>query len=148
MRWLSDLKQKLKEVPAKYLITEGAIGAGERVVGQLPNDLLRLWGYQLQVADEIRAILERHTRAHLTGATTEKSYRELRDDFEWAVRQHLAILQIFWVSVRSEFDLYAGGVGIRAHGTVVAIEKPTAQELDGEALRALLEQIDCGGKPN
>ncbi len=148
MRWLSELPRKMKEVPAKYLILDGTINPGERVIGRLPDDLLRLWGLHLQMAEEISDSLQRHMLSHMQNRGTEKECLSFHTTIEWAVRQYEAVARLFWVAVRSEFDVLDGSLGVRAHGDVVTYDEPSDQELDEETMRAMLEQMQCGGKPN
>ena len=148
MRWLDELRRKMKEVPAKYLIHDRAVNTGERVIGKLPEDLLRLWGLHLQMADEILDSMKRHMLCHLENSTDEKECLQFHKNFAWVVEQHAAIVKFFWVAVRSEFDILGDNVGIRAHGKVVVYNDPSDENLDDETLRAVLRQMQCSGRPN
>lgn len=148
MRWLSELHEKLEKVPAKYLILDGTINPGERVIGTLPEDLLRLYGLHLQMMEETQNALEEHLRSHFADRVTEAGCKKFHETLAWRVQQTQTVERLFWTAARMEFNVPGGHIGIRAHGTVVTYEHSPDDELTDAELAVMLEQMKCGGKPN
>lgn len=136
MRWLSELQQKMDAVPAKYLILDGTIEPGERVVGRLPEDLLRLWGLHLQMTDELDDFVQVHGATHSGNPCSPSSCKKFFADLSWRIEQHRFLLGLFWMAVHHEFDLLTANIGIRAHGDVVTWKDASVQEKLDEVMIA------------
>ncbi len=144
MRLLADIQKKMAEVPAKYLITDGEIRPGERVIGKLPEDLLQLYGLHCQIVDQLEHLQNAHALVHLKGKNSKSTCLDFHNQYEWEARQHDALIHFFWTAVRHEFCLPNGRIGIRAHGQVVTwIDDPARIVASTEP--AIKPQRSCGG---
>ena len=139
--------------PAKVKLPTDKLRSGDRVVGTLTPDLIRLYGLAINKTDEYVLLREENEKkmtvletGHLCdyGPGCEKHYAamtELQEKIKGAAENALALQQIFWRSIQVEFSiLNENSFGLRENGQVVVSDPDFDEEFVGDS-RTLLAVI-------
>ncbi len=158
---------------AEFKSPTNKVQEGETVLGVLPDDLKRLWGFLQSLREkhkpELKRLSDEHMKLnaafladHMTGsldksgkhnhAACEARQREIMDlatQYKGLTDEIDAIARIFWDSVRVEFNAFdADQIGLREKGQVVAMKSKKYETIEFEGnfadLGELLETISRG----
>jgi hypothetical protein len=144
MKWWQEIQEQMSRVPARYLVIGEPVGPGEKVVGKLSEELLRLYGLYEQRHDNLERRVAAHNLGHILPRMFRADCAEFREEVRLEVKQ-LALLQdLFWAAVRSEIDIPPGSsIGVRADGDVVSFEAEEEEEspLDPDELTVIAIQV-------
>lgn len=130
--------------PAAVKLPSGKITLGDRVVGTLTPDLVRLYGLVIKTSDEFDLLREENQKKMLEigdghicddGPECEKHstvMTNLLKEITDAQDNLLALREIFWKTVRMEFGaLNNNSVGLRENGQVVVSDPDFDEEFVG-----------------
>jgi len=139
--------------PATVKLPSDKVRSGDRVVGTLTPDLIRLYGLAINKTDEYVLLREENEKKMTVlktghrcdyGPGCEKHYAamtKLQEEIKGAAENALALQEIFWRSIQVEFSiLHENSFGLRENGQVVVSDPDFDEEFVGDS-RTLLAVI-------
>jgi len=139
--------------PAAVKLPSGKIKLGDRVVGTLTPDLVRLYGLVIKTSDEFDLLREENQKKMLkigeghicdNGPECEKhstAMTNLLKEISDAQDNLLALREIWWKTVQMEFNiLNENSIGLRENGQVVVSDPDLGEEFVGGG-QSLLSMI-------
>jgi len=117
-----------------YFVSSNPVGAHETVVGPATVGMRRLYHLAVHYRNEAEDLTRRLTMPRASDVVDKK---DLQEKAVAAITRAHAILNLVWITVRDEYQLWGKDIGIREGGVIVTYEE--SGESPAEFLKGLLE---------